>query len=240
MSVASRKSISAKVVRKTAAARSAVRRTQEQRSAAMQLELIDAAVASIAQLGLAPSTLAAIAARAGFSSGAVQHHFRTRDELLLAVVDAFGKSLADDSQSGAPDESIAARVHRIFGRYWTLFTSPQYLAVLRIWLGTRPDAPVFREILDHMQAFEMRFDREWVELFADCPATPETIINARHIAFGAMRGLSLRLRHAVDRSRADREAALLEAMLVQTLSGVTGVPATKPSRGVKKPALKRA
>ncbi|MDB5964097.1 MAG: hypothetical protein JWQ72_597 [Polaromonas sp.] len=216
------------------------RRTQEERSASMQVQLVEAAVASIAQLGLVPSTVAAIAARAGVSSGAVQHHFRTRDELLLAVVDAFGRSLADETHEDIAGEDTAARVHRIFGRYWALFTSPQYLAVLRIWLGTPPDAPVFRDILDHMQAFEMRFDREWVDLFSDCPATPETIITARHIAFGAMRGLSLRLRHALDRSRADREAALLEQMLVSTLEGDAGTRQAAPAKTTQKPAKKPA
>jgi AcrR family transcriptional regulator len=230
-----------KPVKKTAGARPAgkpaPRRTQEERTTAMRAQLLDAAVASIAQLGLNPSTLSVIAAQAGVSSGAVQHHFRARDELLLAVVDAFGKSLAEEGDSPETGEAIAARVHRIFRRYWVLFTSPQYLAVMRIWLGTPPDAPVFRDILNKMQSFEMRFDREWVEVFSDCPASPESIITARHIAFGAMRGLSLRLRHTLDRGRAEREATLLEHMLVRVLEG--DVPAAASGARAKMAPAKR-
>ncbi len=204
------------------------RRTQEERSAATRSQLVQAAGASIAQLGLNQSTFSVIADKAGVTSGALQHHFRSRDELLLAVVHDFGKSLADGRDSGrSRDEPIAARVRQIFERYWALFGSPQFLAVMKIWLGTQGNAAVYREILDRMRWFEIRFDREWVEQFSDCPATPDTIATARHVALSAMRGLAISLSYTVDRNRAATEVALLEQMLVRTLEGDRRKPARR-------------
>ncbi|WP_175541650.1 TetR/AcrR family transcriptional regulator [Polaromonas sp. YR568] len=210
------------------AKRPAKRRTQEERSATTRSQLVQAAVACIAQLGLNKATFSAIAAKAGLTSGAVQHHFQSRDELLLAVVVDFGKSLADTSDTAhAKNEPIASRVRRIFERYWGLFSSPQFLAIMKIWLGTQGNVAVYREMLDHMHWFEIRFDREWVELFSDCPADPETIAAARHVALGAMRGLALSLSYSVDRSGAKAEVALLESMLVRTLEGDGKKPARR-------------
>lgn len=148
--------------------------------------------------------------------------------MLLAVVTDFGKSLADtDSEPRAGDEAIASRVRRIFERYWALFSSPQFLAIMKIWLGTQGNVAVYREMLDRMRWFEIRFDRGWVELFSDCPAAPETIAAARHVALGAMRGLALSLSYSVDRSGAKAEIALLESMLVRTLEGDGKKPVRK-------------
>jgi AcrR family transcriptional regulator len=206
------------------------RRTQEERSTTTRGQLVQAAVACIAQLGLAKATSSVIAAKAGLTSGAVQHHFQSRDELLLAVVDDFGKSLADTGgEPHSSNEPIASRVRRIFERYWGLFSSPQFLAIMKIWLGTQGNVAVYREMLDRMRWFEIRFDREWVELFSDCPAAPETIAAARHVALGAMRGLALSQSYSVDRSGAKAEVALLESMLVRTLEG----DGKKPSRTAK-------
>lgn len=208
------------------------RRSQVERSATTRTQLIEAAVSCIAQYGLNQSTLVFIANKAGVTSGALQHHFRSRNELLLMVVEEFGKSLADSDEDRhgkehTKDESVKSRVSRIFDRYWAVFSSPQFLAVMKIWLGTQINTAVYREMLDKMRWFEIRFDREWIELFSDCPAAPETISTARHVALGAMRGLALGLSYSVERHRGRMEVSLLENMLVRTLEGLS--PKSEPT-----------
>jgi AcrR family transcriptional regulator len=196
------------------------RRTQEERSATTRRELVRAAADSIAALGLNRATITVIAAKAGVTSGAIQHHFASRDELLLSVVEEFGRALADDraTHTGS-DGPVSLRVQSIVQRYWSLFGSRQYLAVMKIWLGTDDSTPLYREITGQMRWFEKRFDREWVELFSDCGATPESIANARHVALAAMRGLALSLSFTKDRARTATEVALLEEMVTRALEG---------------------
>ena len=210
------------------------RRTQEERSATTRRELVRAAADSIADVGLNQSTITVIAAQAGVTSGAIQHHFASRDELLLAVVEEFGKALADDPATHEGDaEPVARRVRSIVQRYWSLFGGRQYLAVMKIWLGTHVDAPLYREITGQMRWFEKRFDREWVELFSDCGATPQSIANARHVALATMRGLALSLSFTKDRARTAAEVALLEEMVTRAIEGERSLPAeTLASRSV--------
>ena len=201
------------------------RRTQEERSATTRRELVRAAADSIAAVGLNQSAITVIASKAGVTSGAVQHHFASRDELLLAVVEEFGKALADDpSAHETDDESVRLRVRRIVQRYWSLFGSRQFVAVMKIWLGTQVDTPLYREITGQMRWFEKRFDREWVELFSDCGAAPQSIANARHVALAAMRGLALSLSFTHDRARTATEVALLEEMVTRAIEGNRWLP----------------
>ena len=194
------------------------RRTQEERSATTRRELVRATAESIAAIGLNQSTITIIATRAGVTSGAVQHHFASRDELLLAVVDEFGRALADDPREQyARHESVNARVSRILERYLSLFGSTQYVAVMKIWLGTQVNAPLYREIAARLRWFEISLDREWVELFADCGVTAQSIASARHVAVAAMRGLALRLSFTKDRDRTPVEVALLKTMVTRAL-----------------------
>lgn len=90
---------------------------------------------------------------------------------------------------------------------------------MKIWLGCQSNSPLYREILDKVRWFEIRFDRDWIELFADCPAPPETIAAARHVALGAMRGLAMSSSYSINSNQMATEVALLEQMLVRTLEG---------------------
>src|SRR5436309_11852144 len=71
------------------------RRTQEERSATTRRRLIDAAVECLNESGYLEATLEVVAARAGVSRGAVQHHFGSRNDLLIAVVEDFGLALSE-------------------------------------------------------------------------------------------------------------------------------------------------
>src|ERR1019366_4224313 len=58
------------------------RRTQQERSAAMRLRLLDAAVDCLHDLGYSGTTTIEVAARAGVSPGAQLHHLPTKERLV--------------------------------------------------------------------------------------------------------------------------------------------------------------
>jgi phenylpropionate dioxygenase-like ring-hydroxylating dioxygenase large terminal subunit/AcrR family transcriptional regulator len=73
-------------------------------------ELIEAASGVIAEHGLAGTTLARVAAEAGLSAGIVNHHFATKDALLLETLrtlsEEFGRRL-EKVLSAAGDDAVA-------------------------------------------------------------------------------------------------------------------------------------
>ena len=64
------------------------RRSQSERRAETIELLLDATIATIAELGYHRATTAEICARAGVTHGALFHHFETRIDLVLAALAA--------------------------------------------------------------------------------------------------------------------------------------------------------
>ena len=69
------------------------RRSQEQRSAETRERLIVAAIECIERVGYVEATTTLIAQQANVSRGALQHHFATKADLIVAVIDRVSEEL---------------------------------------------------------------------------------------------------------------------------------------------------
>jgi AcrR family transcriptional regulator len=196
------------------------RRTQEERRAETRSRLLAAAVDCICELGYAEVTVADVAQRAGLTRGAVQHHFGNRDDLCLAIVDAFGHTLDswDRSMLDARRGTVAERVGTAIDQYWESFRNPQFVAVVLIWFGVRNNKDVYAVLAHRMNEFERKFDDDWQALFADTGLPRTEIAAARHIALSALRGLALRKIYRKARAGLAQELDLLKRMLTAALS----------------------
>lgn len=77
-------------------------------------ELIDAAIASIAEHGLSDTTLATIAQQAGVSPGLVNHYFEGKEELVEATLRRLVKDLAFEIRRlAAPNPTPMQRLEAI-------------------------------------------------------------------------------------------------------------------------------
>ena len=99
-------------------------RTQAERRAATRGDLLAAAERLIAERGFAEASLADIATVAGVSKGAIYHHFQSKEDLLLALLDErFAERIAAVARiAAAPGAEAAQRlVEEIpFDRRWNL------------------------------------------------------------------------------------------------------------------------
>jgi AcrR family transcriptional regulator len=116
------------------------RRTQEQRSSTTRSKVIAAAIDCLYRLGYASTTTAAIASAAGVSRGALLHHFPSKDELLIAVSsEVLTNSLQGLSTKLLEIEDPKERLLALPELAWKGILTPDYMAWLEIWLGTRGD-----------------------------------------------------------------------------------------------------
>lgn len=116
------------------------RRTQEERSAATQARLLDAAVACLVELGYGGTTTTVVAERAGVSRGAQLHHFATRADLVGAAVQHVFAGLTEDYRAGFA--RVAASKDRVRGAIdllWSIYLQPRHLAALDLYLAARTD-----------------------------------------------------------------------------------------------------
>jgi AcrR family transcriptional regulator len=128
------------------------RRTQEERSAATQARLLDAAVACLVELGYGATTTTVVAERAGVSRGAQLHHFATRAELVGAAVQHVFTGLTEDYRAGfARVAASTDRVHGAIDLLWSIYLQPRHLAALDLYLAARTDAEL-RAVLTPISA----------------------------------------------------------------------------------------
>ena len=127
------------------------RLTQQERSAATQQALLDAALASLVELGYERSTTIEITERAGLSRGGQQHHFPTRAALMAAVV----RDLAERAIRGL-QESVEAlpegpeRPGAALDTLWQVFNAPLFQVILELSVHARTD-PELRAALDPIE-----------------------------------------------------------------------------------------
>lgn len=136
------------------------RRTQAERRAQTRQALLDAAAELFAERGYQAASLDEIAARAGYTRGALHYNFGGKHELLLELLDerlaARGSALP---QTGATPEQIVATLP--FEREFSLLFLEFSLAAARdteisaalcarLTTGRRKNVPAAQRLLTHL------------------------------------------------------------------------------------------
>src|SRR5690349_18329101 len=136
------------------------RRSNAERRAQTRALLIEAAIASLSELGYARTTTATIAARAGVTTGALHHHFPTKEDLFLAVLDQLSAEISETPGDllGSPD---AARIAKAVQRLWSVYGAPRYRAVWEVTIGTRADARLRARVTEQRRAAMRVVTERW-------------------------------------------------------------------------------
>ncbi|MEU1891752.1 TetR/AcrR family transcriptional regulator [Streptomyces pristinaespiralis] len=103
---------------------------KQDRSRATRQRLLEAAVACLAEVGWAGSTVTVVAERAGVSRGAAQHHFPTREDLFTAAVEYVAEERSQALRE-LPAQDRAAVVAALVD----LYTGPLFRAALHLWVA---------------------------------------------------------------------------------------------------------
>lgn len=162
------------------------RRSHAERRAETRTRILAAVVDSINAVGMQKTTGAEISRRAGVSWGAVQHHFRDKDGILVAVLER-SFALFKERLEGPidPDASLSERVDVFVQRAWSHFSSPEYRSTFEI-LRNLPD--------DLDRAWQGDLLRQWLEVwsryFPQRPVSRERTIELLYFTFSALSGLA--------------------------------------------------
>jgi AcrR family transcriptional regulator len=141
--------------------------------------VINAAIALIVERGFAHTTMADVAARAGLTRGAIQHHFQNRVDLVRAIISDVEKDVVDlfSAAAPAPNVSIERRIEILIDGLGAVVESPSYRAAMDIWFTSRSDPDLrdaafqsFRRYSDHLRdLWRSTFGKEVPEqAIADC------------------------------------------------------------------------
>ena len=165
------------------------RRTQAERTASTREALVDAAIRLLHRNGYSGAPTELIAEEAGLTRGALHHHFKTRADLMAAVIRTAYEREQHAYQDIATGTGRGARLSDWPDMLWEVLAKPSGLAVLEILQASRSD-PELAALVAPMQAAVERMslaaiDRE----FGSADAT-EMLPGIRLLVW-AVRGLSI-------------------------------------------------
>jgi len=207
-----------------------VRRTQGERSEQTRRQLVEAAIAIVLEEGLANATVVEICRRAEVTTGALQHHFGSKSELLASVVTELFVPFTREIEPMTRPESTALdkRVRRLVDRYWKIYGDPRYFAVLEVLNAIRYEAEmgaiVKRFRGDQVTVLEDFLPRE----FPDVNLTPREMRLVVHWVLDLMRGFAIRGLFEQDRQvqheMIERCCAMIQADFSKALRGAAPRP----------------
>ncbi|PXY23552.1 TetR family transcriptional regulator [Prauserella sp. PE36] len=129
-----------------------LREPRQERSRTTRRRLIDAAVECLAELGWHGTTMSVVAERAGVSRGAAQHHFPTREDLVVAAVDYLADEQIDElRERAAALPAGPSRALPVAGMLLDLYTGEKFRAALHLWVAASTDEAL-RAVLVPLQA----------------------------------------------------------------------------------------
>ena len=163
--------------------------TQQERSTLAREKLIGAAISSICEKGFALTTMAEIATQAGMTRGAIQHHFESRNDLVLAILrEVEGRVVATFSDATIDHAlPLAERVGRLIDHLGEIGRSDAYLAVMDLWISTRSEPELKDAVRESVLRSSSSYRALWQNSFGDdVPA--DIISDCRRVVVAVLRG----------------------------------------------------
>jgi AcrR family transcriptional regulator len=137
---------------------------KQDRSRATRRRLLETAIRCLARHGWEVSTVAFIAAEAGISRGAVQHHFRTREALILAALESMFEERAA-LLDALPDPGAGPdRVHAVVTGLVEAIGGELFRAALQVWTVAAADPELRSAVVPLERHFARGVHRRAVRL----------------------------------------------------------------------------
>lgn len=192
---------------------------KQDRSRETRATLVESAVACLAQRGWSATTVAVVAEHAGVSRGAVQHHFPTREDLVLAAVEQMAEQRVAEARgwltpgAGEPLPSDEVVRHVV-----DLYSGELFDAALALWVAAVSE-PALR---DRVRALEASVSREAHRLVVEALGADESVPGVREaiqVTLDWARGLGLANLLTDDRARRAPSVAWWGRFLEAVISG---------------------
>jgi AcrR family transcriptional regulator len=166
-----------------------VRRTQAERSAAMRTRLLEATVECLVSYGYGGTTTARVAEVAGVTRGAQIHHFRSKEDLVVAAIEHLAQQRAQTAIGGLRRVDVGADpVPTVLDFLWEAHQGPMFIATLELWMAARTDAVLAREIAHVEPVVNSTLIAAIAQIVAD-PSAQKEIRNIVYTAMDALRGI---------------------------------------------------
>lgn len=146
--------------------RSEIRRTQEQRSAETQAQLLDATIELMFTRGYVRLTTNEIAATAGVSRGALTHHFANKEDIVVQAIQRQLRGVTVDLRRFAETLDGQDDVNAIVDYLWALMSDRLFYTTLEFLPEARHNPPFGERLSEVTREFHNALDEIWAHVAA--------------------------------------------------------------------------
>lgn len=189
------------------------RRTQQERREETRKALLEGMMSALIELGYPRTTTSEITRRAGLTSGALQHHFASREELILALVDHQFEEVRTKLEAFANDVDAKADWRTFIDLLRDIYAGRRYLAIWEIVMGTRGDPHLHTLVMQHRIQSQATLERLWRAVFETRIRDRRKCTDLMHFILSTLRGQVFYNVIAPDKQFLERQMELLCSFL---------------------------
>lgn len=161
---------------------------QQEKSKRARNAIMESTIRSLVEVGYSETSLVRVAKAAGFSKGAIQHHYPSKEDLIAQTLD----NLISRTFSQSPKTRRPKSVDKALLRAWDNFVdTPPYRALLEILNAARTDKKLKKRIGKELVAWRDRMDLQSIENYEAVNGDDEDVVMLLNMNRSFMRGLLL-------------------------------------------------
>lgn len=166
---------------------------QESKSSEMRTTILEATLDCLADHGYASTTNSLVCERAGISRGAMLHHYRTRQDLIVATIEYafykhlsnFSKMVANLAESERKDRNSAIAVD------WHLCLTREYKAYQELQMASRTNPELRKVFQPRARHHDLVWKEELLKVFPEWRADMRKLELGRRFVRSLLDGMSL-------------------------------------------------
>lgn len=172
------------------------RRSHAERSASTRAQLLGAAADLVHGGGMQAASMFEVAKAAGVTPGALQHHFGSKAELMMQVIEHILRSEGGPGGPGvnwpAAALPLARRCTAFVDALWaTLYAPRRFLTAWAIYFGSQGDPDLMARIGERRQQLQAELRQRFAAVFPELAARPAAVADLADLVFASLRGLAL-------------------------------------------------
>jgi AcrR family transcriptional regulator len=157
----------------------------------MRTRLLDATIECLVTYGYAGTTTPRVAERAGVTRGAQIHHFRSKEDLVVAAIEHLAQQRVQAAmREFGRVEASSDPISTVLDFLWEAHQGPMFTATVELWVAARTD-PV---LAAHIERVEPVVNSTLISAIAQLVpdhATRKELRNFVYTAMDALRGIML-------------------------------------------------
>ena len=136
---------------------------QQSKSEKARAAICEATIDCLIEIGYAKTSLNLVAARAGFSKGALQHHFPSKEDLITATANRLlQRTIRSRTEKWRTIKTVADAILYSWNK---LVNTPPYRALLEILTAARTDTALKKRISLTLKDWNNTLDEQAIETY---------------------------------------------------------------------------